>query len=70
MLRLDPFQLAAVGAGAKPAREQHPFREQMAQGLQRRAGPREGREHEPERGLHLGIGVELEAAVGHDTGSG
>ena len=37
----------------------------MAQGLQRRAGPFEGRgEHEPERGLHLGIGVELEATVG------
>ena len=64
MLRLGPFQLASVGAGADPAREQHPFLEQSAQGLQRRAGLLEGREHEPERRLHLSIGVELEATIG------
>jgi len=64
VLQRHPGQLALVGPGAHPDREQQPVGVELLHGRACRAGPGEQREHVPDGLLDTGIGVEHDLAGG------
>lgn len=53
----------SVGITAETAGERDPLVLEVSNGLHRASGPLEGFEHEPERALHLPVGIEVNHPV-------